>query len=234
VICTCHVHSATLAIYMNVTTPLQGVVSSPISYPSTVSEPRTPTLHQPRGTAYSGDGRQTEHTPLAHHIVSSLEAPSGCFAWTMTMEKVLTADNLQKRIWPHQDHCALCNRSLETCIHLALLCPFAKSVWRLTLAWGHFDENLVISSEEPTKLTRWWEVSQAKIPKGERRQFNGIVIYTILGAWILWNHRNRCIFDGLSPNIANFLIHAGDERRLWETAGAKGLTSLVASLSHVG
>jgi hypothetical protein len=25
----------------------------------------------------------------------------------------------------------------------------------------------------------------------------------------------------------------GDERRLWETAGAKGLTSLVASLSHV-
>jgi hypothetical protein len=49
----------------------------------------------------------------------------------------------------------------------------------------------------------------------------------------LWNHRNRCIFDGLSPNVANFLIHVGDERRLWETTGAKGLTSLVASLSHV-
>jgi hypothetical protein len=35
VIGTCHVHSATLAIYMNVTTSLQCVVSSPISYPST-------------------------------------------------------------------------------------------------------------------------------------------------------------------------------------------------------
>jgi hypothetical protein len=38
VIGTCHVHSATLAIYMNVTTPLQGVVSSPISYPSTLTK----------------------------------------------------------------------------------------------------------------------------------------------------------------------------------------------------
>jgi hypothetical protein len=48
----------------------------------------------------------------------------------------------------------------------------------------------------------------------------------MLGAWVLWNHRNRCIFDGLSPNIANFLIQIGDECRLWETAGAKGLSSL--------
>jgi hypothetical protein len=111
----------------------------------------------------------------------------------MTMEKVLTAANLQKRIWPHQDHCALCNRPLETCIHLALLCPFAKSAWRLTLVWGHFDENLVIPSEEPTKLTRWWEVSQAKIPIGERRRFNGVVIYTI---WNIWKERNRRIFTG--------------------------------------
>jgi hypothetical protein len=72
------------------------------------------------------------------------------------------------------DHCALCNGPLETCIHLALHFPFAKSVWRLTLGWGYFDENLVILSEEPTKLTQWWEVSQAKIPKSERRRFNEV------------------------------------------------------------
>jgi hypothetical protein len=61
-----------------------------------------------------------------------------------------------------------CNGPLETCIHLALLCPFAKSVWRVTLAWAHFDENLIFPSEEPSKLIRWWEASHAKIPKSER------------------------------------------------------------------
>jgi hypothetical protein len=29
-------------------------------------------------------------------------------------------------------------RMLETCIHLALLCLFAKAVWSLTLTWVHF------------------------------------------------------------------------------------------------
>jgi hypothetical protein len=113
----------------------------------------------------------------------------------MAREKVLAADNLQKRGWPHQVHCALCNGPLETCIHLALLCPFAKSVWRLTLAWVHFDENLIIPSEEPSKLIRWWEESQAKILKTERRRFNGVVIYTV------WE-RNRRIFTGAFETAA--------------------------------
>jgi hypothetical protein len=50
-----------------------------------------------------------------------------------------------------------------------LLCPFAKSVWSLTLAWGHFDENLITPSEEPSKMIRWWEESQSRIQKSERR-----------------------------------------------------------------
>jgi hypothetical protein len=75
----------------------------------------------------------------------------------------------KKRGWPHQDHCTLCNGPLETCIHLALLCPFAKSVWSLTLAWGHFDENLITPSEESSKMIRWWEESQSRIQKSERR-----------------------------------------------------------------
>jgi hypothetical protein len=42
----------------------------------------------------------------------------------------------KKGSWPHQDHCVVCNGPLETCIYFALLCPFTKSVWRLTLSWG--------------------------------------------------------------------------------------------------
>jgi hypothetical protein len=82
--------------------------------------------------------------PFRTSLIWRAHAENKCkvFAWTMAVEKALTADNLQKRGWPHQDHCTLCNGLLETCIHLALLWPFAKSVWSLTLAWGHFDENI--------------------------------------------------------------------------------------------
>jgi hypothetical protein len=76
----------------------------------------------------------------------------------------------------------------------------------------------------------WWHQANEAIQGSFRDDLNFLIT---LGAWILWNHRNRCIFDGLSPIIANFLIQTGDERRLWETAGAKGLSSLVASLSIV-
>jgi hypothetical protein len=49
-------------------------------------------------------------------------------------------------------------------------------------------------------------------------------------AWILWNHRNRCVFDGSAPSVAGALILAGQERRLWISAGARGLSLLPPSL----
>jgi hypothetical protein len=76
----------------------------------------------------------------------------------------------------------------------------------------------------------WWHQTNEAIQGSFIDGLNSLVM---LGAWVLWNHQNRCAFDGLSPNIANFLIQIGDERRLWETAGAKGLSSLAASLSVV-
>jgi len=52
------------------------------------------------------------------------------FTWILTQNKILTADNLAQRGWPHQNSCAaLCNGPLETGQHLCLLCPFAKVVW---------------------------------------------------------------------------------------------------------
>jgi hypothetical protein len=50
----------------------------------------------------------------------------------------------------------------------------------------------------------------------------------ILGAWILWNHHNRCVFDGASPNIARALLLASEELHLWGLARARGITHLLA------
>ena len=104
-------------------------------------------------------------------------------------DKILTADNLQKRGWPHHEHCVLCNGPLETGLHLSLLCPFAKAVWSQVLSWENFDVQL--PQQDPQCLA-WWEEVASKVPKQERRTFNGVLIYVV---WNLWKERNRRIFE---------------------------------------
>jgi len=36
----------------------------------------------------------------------------------------------------------------------------------------------------------------------------------------LWNHRNRCVFDGATPSLGGVLGFALEESRLWAVAGA--------------
>ena len=103
--------------------------------------------------------------------------------------KILRADNLQKRGWPHQEHCVLCNGPLETGVHLSLLCPFARAVWDQVLSWENFRVHL--PQQDPTGMAKWWEEA-SKVPKQERKRFNGILIYIV---WNLWKERNRTIFE---------------------------------------
>jgi len=68
---------------------------------------------------------------------------------------------------------------LETGLHLALLCPFAKAVWNQVLAWEDFDNQLANTQLEPMHIDDWWDKAAQKVPKPMKRQFNGVVIYTI-------------------------------------------------------
>ena len=60
----------------------------------------------------------------------------------------------------------------------------------------------------------------------------GINSLVLLGAWTLWKHRNQCVFEGGNLSVAAVLEQVGEERRLWEMAGAKGLIFLAANLPH--
>ena len=105
---------------------------------------------------------------------------------------------MQKRDWPHQDHCALCNGPLETGLHLCLCRPFAKAVWNQILKWEHFDGNLGQQQADPLSIIPWWEEATAKVPKTEQRRFNGLVIYTF---WNLRKERNRRIFKNKMETV---------------------------------
>jgi hypothetical protein len=59
----------------------------------------------------------------------------------------------------------------------------------------------------------------------------GLNLMFILGAWVLWKHRNRCVFDVAAPSLAAALSQVREERVLWELAGARGISSLATPLT---
>ena len=50
----------------------------------------------------------------------------------------------------------------------------------------------------------------------------------ILGAWSLWNHRNRCVFDGINPSLSSIVSVINEELLQWSFAGARGISFLLA------
>ncbi|KAJ1276395.1 hypothetical protein BS78_05G211800 [Paspalum vaginatum] len=65
-------------------------------------------------------------------------------------------------------------------LHLCLHCPFARAVW---------------DQADPARspnIMDWWEPAFSSLPKSPKRDFNGIVIYTL---WNIWKERNRRIFE---------------------------------------
>ena len=64
----------------------------------------------------------------------------------------------------------------------------------------------------------WWRKATKNLPK-EKKGLNMVII---LGAWILWKHRNACVFDG-APSRISSLMQAFKDEELWCLAGARGL-----------
>ena len=49
----------------------------------------------------------------------------------------------------------------------------------------------------------------------------------ILGAWIIWKHRNACVFEGASPSVNTIWSELKDKlHSLWCMASAKKLQGL--------
>uniref|UniRef100_A0A0A9C7Z3 Uncharacterized protein n=1 Tax=Arundo donax TaxID=35708 RepID=A0A0A9C7Z3_ARUDO len=69
----------------------------------------------------------------------------------------------------------------------------------------------------------WWHRASGA---ADGLTFQGLNSLVVLGAWFLWKHRNQCIFDGASPNVAEVLRLASEEMQIWGMARARGLSSL--------
>lgn len=48
----------------------------------------------------------------------------------------------------------------------------------------------------------------------------------MLVVWVIWKHRNRCVFDNMLPQIQAIMREITEEMTLWTMAGAKRLGKL--------
>jgi hypothetical protein len=138
-------------------------------------------------------------------------SPAKCkvFLWLAIRNRCWTADRLAERNLPHPDKCTLCDQEEETAQHILVGCVFAREFWFKVLSPLGVTAN--VPSQNDQTLVEWWRKSCRRTPKEKRKGFNSIVI---LGTWILWKHRNSCVFQGAQPSMLNILQELRDEHHL--------------------
>ena len=71
----------------------------------------------------------------------------------------------------------------------------------------------------------WWDEASSRLSGQVQKGFNSIII---LGAWLIWKHRNYCVFDGGTPNLTRVFSAFREEAQQWSVAGARGVSYLLA------
>jgi hypothetical protein len=164
-----------------------------------------------------------EHCDRVWHSWS----PPKCkfFLWLVALQRCWTADRLQRRGLDHPDQCPLCDQEMETIDHLLVRCVFARNYWFKLLTKVNLQNFTPYVYEENTMI--WWKRCSDQLHGIARKGLNSLIS---LGLWILWKHRNACVFDGLSPCLNEAIKRTEEERDLWVLGGATNLDLLTAPI----
>ncbi|GJM91715.1 hypothetical protein PR202_ga08120 [Eleusine coracana subsp. coracana] len=154
-------------------------------------------------------------------------APPKCkiFLWLAIRNRCWTTDRLARRGLPHPEHCPLCDQEEETVQHLLTSCVLAREFWSCIFSKLNLQEKVPTVHEE--SFVSWWRRAIKRVPKERKEGLNTVII---LGAWVLWKHRNDCVFNSATPRIRTLLKNFDDEHHLWCMAGAGGLRRLALGL----
>ncbi|CAM0958165.1 unnamed protein product [Alopecurus aequalis] len=136
-------------------------------------------------------------------------------AWLLLRSRVLTADNLASRGWPHDPLCKLCNSHFETGNHLFASCSYSRSVWSATLARLHLPAQLTPTADTEG-LQEWWTVSSQLVPAALRCRWQSVVLLTW---WYIWKERNNRIFNNKARLATDLVQKITSELAEWRRAG---------------
>jgi hypothetical protein len=70
----------------------------------------------------------------------------------------------------------------------------------------------------------WWVAMRQNTPKPMRK---GLATASLLMPWLIWKHRNSCVFDGEQPSVQSVNDKIKAEAALWARAGALGLRAIL-------
>jgi hypothetical protein len=141
-----------------------------------------------------------------------------------------TADRLAEKGLPHPQNCLLCDQEEETLNHLLVSCVFSREVWFQIMRSVGLQH--LAPGHENSSFEDWWEgVTFSTVGPAYKGLHKGLNSLNILGAWAIWNHRNRCVLNGVQP-CTNLVINwVNEESHLWCRAEARGLSNILA-LQH--
>jgi hypothetical protein len=147
-------------------------------------------------------------------------APGKCefFLWTAAMDRILTADALQRRGWENNYFCQLCFRNLETPWHLLTECPWSRQVWSALASYSHITALNPSSWTGINSISEWLLLCHQNSPADKRKGAQSLIL---LAAWEIWKERNRRIFQHEELSVAGLVTRIRDEAILWNMAGAK-------------
>jgi hypothetical protein len=146
------------------------------------------------------------------------------FAWILLHKKILTANNLAKKGWPHDPQCKLCSNAAETPTHLCKDCPFTKAVWSQLSTWYKL-QNLP-ASDSTQSVCGWWKKCRSKVDKKSRPTLDGFFIYFW---WNIWKERNRRTFNHESKLVEEVAYLIKEDVQQYELATHNHVHSLNAT-----
>jgi hypothetical protein len=152
-------------------------------------------------------------------------APDKCrfFIWLVEHNRCWTSDKLAKRGMDHPERCPLYDQQDETINHLLASCMFARQVWAGLLQ----PVGLLELTPQPHDglFEEWRRTVILRVPAQLKKGFNSLVV---MGMWVIWKHRNSCVFNGVTPSVPAVLGMAREEALLWTMDGAKEFSMLQA------
>ena len=125
------------------------------------------------------------------------------FIWLALLDHCWTAERLARHGLPHAQLCLFYDQEPESMHHLLVGCSFLRQLWHELLS-------LCRCISGPPQLDNrfqdWCLTSCAAAPSPSRKGLSSLLL---LGAWLLWKHRNTIVFDGKAPfrnsGLANIL-----------------------------
>ncbi|GKC38445.1 RNA-directed DNA polymerase, eukaryota [Tanacetum coccineum] len=113
-------------------------------------------------------------------------------AWKIWRDALPTRFNISRRGIDIQNiSCPICDNAIESSEHLFFRCSLIRDIGKKIMRWWNLD------FEETNSYDEWksWLVSR-RMGSNLKNMFEG-VWYTLW--WYVWNHRNKILFDEITP-----------------------------------